>query len=120
MKKLQALKVSYDGQIFTQPVINGVATILVGRLPGCDLLLPDSLGLSRAHAIFFYIEAMNTIIVADGGSAFGFQTVWRSHDKEGLKRSVPNDRRCLQFGCDECAMLSLCPGLNNRREFQVS
>jgi hypothetical protein len=107
--------VAHSNRIYSANVVDGVASLLVGRLPGCDIQI-DGPRMSRCHALFFYIPSLKRIIVADGGSALGIGTLQRSNGNNQLVHSLPGQRACLAFDDNEKALLTLQPNTHYSRD----
>jgi len=76
--------------------------ILIGRLPGCDILLSKH-SISRLHAIVFVTKSKYYII--DVGSMLGIQTLGRSENLP-LVNSNPESRNVLIFDKTETSVIS--------------
>jgi hypothetical protein len=99
--KLYVCGKSYDFIAGKKPVI------LVGRKPGCDILLETSmLPISRLHLMIFLLPSIDTIVVVDIGSYNGYSTKSRS-DGEELPFSTISNRTIGFFSFNETVVIDI-------------
>ena len=82
-------------------------TIIVGRLPICDMQLPtaeynsDGITISRIPLILITLPVVQLLVVVDVGSILGFKVIHRGDSSLPLEASTPSERRCLIFPLSE-------------------
>jgi len=99
-----------DGNLYSFQV-DELKNKSMGRIPFTDMPFQNQSSTeSRLHAIVHAFPSLGLIAVIDLGSAAGITMLERSNPEAPLTKSMPNDRRPLVIGIDECAVFQLGHG----------
>jgi len=104
---IKPFSISFGNKLYEFPIDKRV--VLVGRMAGCDVKLPEKSDLSRLHTAIFLIPETSTIYLTDIGSLNGITMKERSEKSHGLRSSVLGARHAIQLKWDEWSVLQLSP-----------
>lgn len=106
--KKEEIVLNVDGNLFSFQS-DELKNKSIGRIPFTDMPFKNNVlnTVSRLHAIVHAFPSLGLIAIIDLGSAYGITMVERSNQEAPLTKSLPNDRRPLVIGINECAVFKM-------------